>query len=506
MISSNNIINKYAKHNKDNFSFKNYNNDNSKILIEFHGWSSAHICFSYLIEALNKKFKSKLTAYEGYTLISANLKLTTYQKLKYFLSKNFVGKFFKLYRSFGVTEFIRPSLSESIIAKSNKEFNLSFNKINKYNLSEYEINGIRVGDLIYDTYLKIFKQVTLDTKSTLFKNFFKDSLKLYFYWDDYFKNNKIKAMVIVHSTYLYGIPIRIACLKKIPVFKGTFNTIYHIRKKNYHTGQEFFTFKEKYKKLNPKIKKNLFLVAKNNLDNLSLNISKKRSIKKHPKVLIAAHNFYDSPHVFGKMLFPDFYEWLKFIVKEVSKNNLECFLKLHPKNNNKEIHLINEILKKNNKIKLLKPNTRLEKILKLGIQYVFTCYGTVGYEYAYYGLTVINSSKTNPHIQYKFNIHPKNIIELKKIIENVEKYKIKIKRKEIIEFFVMRRFYYVYNWLNINRKKFLKGFGWKTDIYKPKMYDEWMKQWNEENHKRIQKEIKNFISTKSYRLINPKYL
>ena len=51
----------------------------------------------------------------------------------------------------------------------------------------------------------------------------------------------------------------------------------------------------------------------------------------------------------------------------------------------------------------------------------------------------------------------------------------------------MRRFYYVYNWLNINRKKFLKGFGWKTDIYKPKMYDEWMKQWNEENHKKIKR-------------------
>ena len=35
------------------------------------------------------------------------------------------------------------------------------------------------------------------------------------------------------------------------------------------------------------------------------------------------------------------------------------------------------------------------------------CYGTVGYEYAYHGLTVINASKTNPHIQYKFNLHPK---------------------------------------------------------------------------------------------------
>ena len=201
-------------------------------------------------------------------------KTNNISKLKYFLSKILLVNF-KLYKSFGVTEFIRPKLSDSVINKSNKEFKVSFNKINKNNLCDYEINGIRVGDLIYDTYLKIYKKATLDTKSVLFKNFFKDSLRLYFYWDDYFRNNRIKAMVIVHSTYLYGIPIRMACFKKIPVFKGTC-TIYHIRKKlSYWT--RVFTFKE-YKKLNPKIKKS-FLIAKNNLDNLNLNIPKKNILK-----------------------------------------------------------------------------------------------------------------------------------------------------------------------------------------------------------------------------------
>ena len=51
-----------------------------------------------------------------------------------------------------------------------------------------------------------------------------------------------------------------------------------------------------------------------------------------------------------------------------------------------------------------------------------------------------------------------------------------------------------------------KGFGWKTDIYKPSMYEEWMKQWNKNDHDRIQREIKKFISTKNYRMVNPKYL
>ena len=47
------------------------------------------------------------------------------------------------------------------------------------------------------------------------------------------------------------------------------------------------------------------------------------------------------------------------------------FFKTSSTKYSKEIELINEILKKNNKIKLLKPKTKLEKILKLGIQYVY---------------------------------------------------------------------------------------------------------------------------------------
>ena len=53
-----------------------------------------------------------------------------------------------------------------------------------------------------------------------------------------------------------------------------------------------------------------------NYKNRKLNYLK---VKKN-KILIAMHNFYDSPHVFGKMLFPDFFEWLSYLVKLSIKN------------------------------------------------------------------------------------------------------------------------------------------------------------------------------------------
>ena len=57
---------------------------------------------------------------------------------------------------------------------------------------------------------------------------------------------------------------------------------------------------------------------------------------------------------------------------------------------------------------------------------------------------VINASINNPHINYKFNFHPKNKKELKKIILNFkkEKKKLKINKGELYENYFMRNIYY----------------------------------------------------------------
>ena len=58
-----------------------------------------------------------------------------------------------------------------------------------------------------------------------------------------------------------------------------------------------------------------------------------------------------------------------------------------------------------------------------------TVYGSVGIEYAYLGIPVINASKNNPHINYNFNINPKNLYEYKKNFIQLKKSKIKYQKK-----------------------------------------------------------------------------
>lgn len=499
---SHTVINKFVKHNKALF-YKKKSENNNKILIEFNGWSHAHIWGSYLANSLAQKYNSSISAFEGYTLISSHLSLNFFQKIKFLLAKNFFGKYYKIYKSFGVNSFFRPKITKKIEVLTLRKFKKLKKIKTKNQILNIKINNIIIGDLVYDTYLKKYNVSTIDLKDKRFKNFLLDCLRLFFFWDQYFKENIIRALIIVHSTYLYGIPMRVALSNYIPVYRATYNQITYITKKNYHMGKDFYNLPKIFK-LFPKNKKILFLnTAKKKLENIldyKKTIQRKKKSKKK-SIMIAMHNFYDSPHVFGKMLFPDFYEWLNYLVKLSLKTDYEWYFKPHPDNNKEDVKIVSNILKKNRNMKILSAKDDYNKILKKGINIILSCYGTVGYEYAYFGCTVINACQNNPNSSYKFNLNPKTIPEYEKILLNISKYEISPNKKKILELFFLRKIYFISNWLSID-KKLSKKFGWKTDIYKPLMYKIWLEQWNIKKHRNILKKVNDFIVSKKFRLFN----
>ena len=73
------------------------------------------------------------------------------------------------------------------------------------------------------------------------------------------------------------------------------------------------------------------------------------------------------------------------------------------------------MIKQNKIIKYLRPNISHRQLIKEGIKAVITCHGTIGSEYPYFNLTVVNASNSNPHANYKFNLSPKNKYDLKNI-------------------------------------------------------------------------------------------
>ena len=88
--------------------------------------------------------------------------------------------------------------------------------------------------------------------------------------------------------------------------------------------------------------------------------------------------------------------------------------------------VIYKIIKKYPNLTLIPNNTSHHKLIKEGIDFVITCFGNVGIEYPNFDIRAICCCKTNPFVNYNFNLHPKNVKDFDKIINNLKKYKKKI--------------------------------------------------------------------------------
>ena len=173
----------------------------------------------------------------------------------------------------------------------------------------------------------------------------------------------------------------------------------------------------------------------------------------------------DSIHVNGKNFFSDFYRWISYLGELSIKKEKEYdfYIKNHPRFGNKyeryqqytEI-FVKDLCKKFKNIKMINSNTSHHKIISEGVDFVLTVYGSVAIEYAYFGIPVINATKNNPHINYKFNINPRNKQEYKKILNNLKNIKLKIRKNDIYECYFMKHFYYDENWLFDNYQSFLR--------------------------------------------------
>jgi hypothetical protein len=154
--------------------------------------------------------------------------------------------------------------------------------------------------------------------------------------------------------------------------------------------------------------------------------------------LIALHSFDDSPHCFGDFIFNDFYCWIDFLGKQTNELDYNWYLKIHPSQYQGNINTINYFIKKYPKFILLPKDIVHTQLIKEGIDCVLTVYGTIGFEYAYYNIPVINSSKCFPGVSFNFNIGPKNLQEYKNALRKIPSMKIKINKNEIYQYYFMR--------------------------------------------------------------------
>ena len=336
------IRQKYKKFNENLFS--KLKPSKKTVLIEFNAFAESHVCQSLLANFLAKKFKLNIISYFNYCILAAPLKPTFLQKIRWNFGKFINFKNHGVYKSIGSKDTIRPAIINKNLQKEKRISKLIYKKLkNKNDILKIHMSGVLMGDLIYDTFLKSNKVATIDIKDRRFFALLKDFVHLFYYWNNYFKENDVHSIIGVHSVYSYGLPLRIAISKGIKAYTINSREISKITNKHYFPGTNFLDYPKKFSLLKKNIQINALRESKKILlkrvsgsggennhlisKNSSFHSKKQKTIIKKSnkiKILICTRNLFDAAHVFGNLLFTDNFEWLKFLGDLSDKTDYEC--------------------------------------------------------------------------------------------------------------------------------------------------------------------------------------
>ena len=481
------------------------------ILIEYYKYYPSILAFFFFTKILSKKFNSKI-----YALDFSNKSIVK----RLFC---FVNPFYYLYRSLGVKKFFFQD--DCVLDINSKTFKEVYKNIkSKKDIINIQIKNIKVGEFLYDEYLKSHNKITIKFESIEFRLFLLSTINRFLYWHKFFSQNKkkIQSLVLSHSVYFLGMISSLAVSMKIPVYiVSNTNCCYlskkHIRKDSGYNNylKIFNSFSKsdqfKYLRLSMEILKSRFkgnVDIKSSHNKLSDNpYGPQKSLKRCTantskiKILIATHCFTDAIHVYGKNLFVDFYEWIDHLGKISEKTDYLWYIKIHPLDYDKNLKYLKNFSVKYKKLQILNKNINHTQLIREKIDVVLTVYGVIGHEYPLFGIPVVNASNSGPHNSYNFNYNPKKINEYNKILFNLKKIKKlkvrKIDKKNIYKFFYLYGLtdYSLVNNLNIVKKNLGKLYN------TPAFYKYYLDNYDNSRFNKIEKDLEKFISSKKFRII-----
>lgn len=485
----------FIRHNKKVWADFQSDGKEGEILLEANKIASNIISYSYLANLLARKYKAKIKAY-----VIKEKKIKT-----------------KIYESFNAEVFYF-SLSKPQLSEAEKLFKEVYPNIKtKKDVEDLTVRGLWIGDLLYDSHLRDWFVPTVDIKDRRFQKSLKDTLGYYIYWRDYLDSHSVKAVIVSHCVYYqYGVVLRLAVQRGIPGYQINATHAHYLSNGNVRAYTEFFDFPDQFRKLSPQEQSTGLEEAKRRIErrlrgevgvdmyysskSAFVRGENKRVLRQSPriKILIAVHCFFDAPHPYGKNLFPDLYEWMTFLGQMSEKSDYDWYLKTHPDYLPANTPILEQFLNKYPKFTLIDHETSHLQLVDDGLDFVLTVYGTVGIEYAALGIPVINASMYNPHVAYRFNIHPKTVEEYGKILLDLPNQKLDIDVDQVYEYYYMRFINNTSDWLFESYVDFLKEIGGYKKQTGSISYRKFLEQFSPSRHLQILQTLDRFVESKDH--------
>ncbi|WP_457563540.1 hypothetical protein [Caminibacter pacificus] len=404
---------------------------------------------------------------ETYSYASNYIAKKKKAKIKYyFFERDSLDRLFmpnkslrEIYSSFGATSGFGWSGDFDIKFRSFFKAIKTFVSLNNKNsLLELKIGIVPVGSLIYDTFLRKYKKETVDLESLKVLLLIYESYVIYEKTKLFFTKNSVEAVFAGDVAYIYsGIVARYAILtgKNVYSIVEKPGLLFHRMDESFYRRIPFWKYKEMFSELTESQKREGLIKGAEGLNNrfdgkIDENMGYMRNSSfsseecdqkiffssSSPKIVVMLPDFFDSPHIYRFLLFPDFWEWIVYTLELAQKTSFEWYVKPHPNALPGNEKIVARLKKMFPKIVFLDPRISNRCLLKENVASVFTAYGSVGHEFPYYGIPVVNAGD-NPHIAYSFNFHPSTIDEYKNFVLNAGDLKLDIDRREIEEFYYM---------------------------------------------------------------------
>jgi hypothetical protein len=416
------------------------------------------------------------------------------------------------------TKLLIPS-TDNIDLISQEEIRSLFQGIKSpEELERFTYSDILIGDLIYDTFLRYTDFPTVDFKDkTLFK-IFSEAISLVVYWKNYFEQNNVSAVCISHCVYISAIPGRVGILSRAQVYQVTAESIYRITQESPFAYTEFKNYKIDFRKLSESEQKRGLEKAKDRLERrfngeigVDMFYSTKSAYTKSMKsdvlaktnkfkILVAVHDFFDSPHSYGDNFYPDFLIWLNRLNDLSKKVDYEWYLKTHADIRGVGEEVIKKFVAASNNFKMVSAETSHHDLISEGIDCVLTVYGTIAMEYPALGKLAINASLNNPHVAYDFSITPDNRKNYEELILKLPQIKVSIDKNEIYEYYFMRNIYNMKNWIFVDSGKFQIEIDGYNNSVSSKIYSYFQKTQNKRDRETHEIIISAFLKSNSLRL------
>lgn len=403
-----------------------------------------------------------------------NANVGTYSAEHFTPSKGFLAKYYSNTKFTTNLDRLYSSFSGKLLFRNNDLFHdqqkitAIVNEITsglrtKMDVINIKIENIKIGDLLYDTYLRYANKPEVDLIDPFLKTLIEQAVNMFFVTKDKIKEYNVCALVTSYTTYTYhGISVRLCLANNIPVYSiGAHYSLVHKVLPEYPShANDHFLFHQQFLKLNDqkeilKTYRILFEKRFEGVIDSATSYMKESAFSNQINreldgldwentVVVLAHCFFDSPHIYRDLLFPDFFEWMKLTLNELAKQNITIIVKQHP-NGLPENDELFERLKNTpsySKIKFIDKRTSQLQIINSRPKAIITAYGTAAAEFAYLGFPVI-TIYDNPFTAYDFTHNANSIEEYKDLLSNVMNLPAKQKQEEIIEYYYMQYFFFL---------------------------------------------------------------